>query len=191
MNHILKIIIISSLLFNFGVGMLTPIYAIFVGEIGGDVLTASYSFALFTGSVGILTFIFGKVEDGLNKKKLYVIGAGLNVLAIGGYNFISEPLHLFIVQGILGITTAMIYPVFDTLFSTNLKKGKEAFEWSIWEGSTFVAIAASSVVGGIIVSTLGFGYLFMIMTSFAFMAFVNAIFITKHRKISSLFRASS
>lgn len=179
MHKILKILITSSIFYNFTAGMLGPIYAIFAQRIGGDILVASSAIAIYTAIIGVLILIFGRFEDRLDKKRVFVIGRGINVIGIAGYIFVASPTDLFIVQGILGVGIAMMNPTFEAMYSRGLRKGHEAFEWSVWEGSINIVLAGAAILGGIIASTLGFTSLFIFMTSTALAGFIAATFVVK------------
>lgn len=188
MHRVLKVLISSSIFFNFAAGMFGPIFAIFVQRIGGDVLIASSSWAIYTAAVGILILVFGRFEDKLNKRKVFVTGRALNVVAISGYFFVQSPLHLFVVQGILGIAIAMMNPTFEALYSRGIRRGHEAFEWSVWEGSINLVIAGAAVLGGIIVTLFGFKTLFAIMTVVSFLSFIASTFLLKKNLWKQLHR---
>ena len=66
MRRILKILILSSFFINLAAGLFGPIYAIFVEEIGGDLLTAGTAYAIFAIASGSLIFMLGKWEDKVN-----------------------------------------------------------------------------------------------------------------------------
>ncbi len=179
MHKILKILITSSIFYNFTAGMLGPIYALFALQIGGDILVASTAIAIYTAVIGALILIFGRFEDKLDKKKVFIAGRAINVVGIAGYIFVSSPTDLFIVQGILGIAIAMMNPTFEALYSRGLRKGHEAFEWSVWEGSINLVVAAAAIIGGLVAATLGFKVLFIFMAVTALLGFVTATFLTK------------
>jgi len=177
MHKILKILITSSMFYNFTAGMIGPIYAIFAQKIGGDILVASSAIAVYTLVIGILILLFGRIEDRLDKKKVFIIGRAINVVGIAGYLFVSSPLDLFLVQGILGVAIAMMNPTFEALYSRGLRKGHEAFEWSVWEGSINIMLSIAAITGGFVAATFGFQTLFLMMTGVAVMGFISATFI--------------
>lgn len=179
MHKILKILITSSIFYNFTAGMLGPIYAIFAQKIGGDILVASTAIAIYTAVIGILILVFGRFEDKLDKKKVFIAGRAINVVGIAGYLFVSSPTDLFIVQGILGIAIAMMNPTFEALYSRGLRKGKEAFEWSVWEGSIHLVLATAAIVGGLVATIFGFQALFVFMTGAAVMGFVTSTLLVR------------
>lgn len=187
MHRILKILISSSIFYNFAAGMLGPIFAIFAKQIGGDILVASSSIAIYAAVVGFLILVFGKFEDRLDKRKVFIAGRGINVVGIAGYLFVSSPLDLFLVQIILGIAIAMMNPTFEALYSRGLRKGHEAFEWSVWEGSINLVVAAAAIIGGLVATFFGFKVLFIFMTASAFVSFIAANFVVRE-KIWSVLR---
>lgn len=188
MHKILKILTASSIFYNLTAGMLGPIYALFAQEIGGGLFVASSAIAIYTAVIGILILVFGRLEDKLNKRKVFIAGRAINVVGISGYLFVSSPLDLFIVQGILGVAIAMMNPTFEALYSRGLRKGHEAFEWSVWEGSIHLVLAGAALVGGFIASTMGFKTLFIVMSMTSFVGFLMSTLLVK-KNIWSVLRS--
>src|SRR3989344_4862482 len=137
MRRPMKVLLAASFLASFGLGMFGPIYAIYVKEIGGDILDASLAWAAFTFVTGALTIILGRMEDKVfDKKKIIVFGYFLLAIASLGYYFVRSPIDLLYIQVVLGIGFAIIGPAWDAIYSLSLDKGKESFEWSLWEGGS-------------------------------------------------------
>lgn len=179
MHKILKILIASSMFYNFTIGMIGPIYAIFAQKVGGDIFVASSAIAIYNLVVGALILLFGRIEDRLDKKKVFIVGRAINVVGIAGYLFVSTPLDLFLVQGILGVAIAMMNPTFEAMYSRGLRKGHEAYEWSVWEGSINIVLSVAAITGGIVAAVFGFQVLFLFMTAMSIMGFVSATFVMK------------
>ena len=71
MQNGLKILIVADAFANLALGMLGPIYAIFVGEIGGDILDVGWAYFTFTFTSGVVLYLISKWEDRvLHKEKL-------------------------------------------------------------------------------------------------------------------------
>ncbi|MBI4894812.1 MAG: MFS transporter [Candidatus Aenigmarchaeota archaeon] len=191
MHKILKILITSSMFYNFTAGMIGPIYAIFAQKIGGDIFVASSAIAVYTLVIGVLILLFGRIEDRLDKKKVFIVGRAINVVGIAGYLFVSTPMDLFLVQGILGVAIAMMNPTFEALYSRGLRKGHEAFEWSVWEGSINIMLSVAAITGGFVAAVFGFQALFLLMTAMAVMGFVSATFIMEENIWSQMRRIVS
>ena len=191
MHKALKILIISSMFWNFSIGLLTPIFAIFVQQMGGGIIEASRAWFLYTLLVGVSIVTFGQIEDKISKRKMFLIGRILFTMGAASYFFVENIEHLYFVQIVLAISLAIIDPAFNALFSKSLRKGKESTEWSIWEGAIYVVIALGSIVGGVVASVYGFKTLFVVMAiSAALSTLTAAMLIRKNmwRTLASRFR---
>jgi MFS family permease len=165
MHKAIKILLLSSLFFNISAGAFGPIYAIFVEKIGGDLLTASTSWAIYSGVIGVLTIVFGKFETKWNQRKLIVLGYALEAFINLGYIFIRTPFHLVMLQAALGVVIAFHNPAWDSIFSKSIDKGKETEDWGYWEGSTRIIAGIGAIIGGAIVTVFGFRTLFLLMAA--------------------------
>lgn len=160
----LKILLFADFFMLLAFGMITPIYAIFVEEIGGDILSASGAWAIFALTSGFLIWLFGKWEDRVKHlEKMVFLGYLLRCLGFLGYFFVVNKYHLFGVQILLGMSLAMSTPAYDSLYSKFLSKGKFASEWGAWEAMNMIVGGVAALFGGIIANYFGFKTLFIIM----------------------------
>ncbi len=164
MRSLLKLLLAADFFALLGMGMITPIYAIFVEQIGGDILDASGAWAIYAFVSGILMYIIGKWED---RRKHYarmlLAGYLLRSLAFLSYFFVQNTIQLFGVQIILGLSLAVTTPSYDALYSKNLGKGRYATEWALWESMNMIVAAIAALIGGVIAGYFGFKTLFAIM----------------------------
>ena len=115
-NHPLKILLFTNGLILFSGAMLGPIYALFVDEIGGDLLDASLAGATFSLTAAIVVFIFGKLSDSVRENELLVVlGYALMGTGFCLYTVVDSMGTLLFVQVIIGIGEAMYSPSFDAL----------------------------------------------------------------------------
>lgn len=164
MQRKLKILLFASSLSMLAAGFLGPIYAIFVEEIGGDILTAGTSYAVFSIAAGLLIFFVSRWEDHVkHQEKLVVLGYALGVLGFLGYLLIRNPFDLFVVQVVFGIGAAVGTPAYDGLYSKHLDKGKFASEWGAWESMAYIITGISAAIGGFVVSLYSFKVLLTAM----------------------------
>lgn len=105
----------------------------------------------------------------------------MNTIGIAGYIFASNPIQLFIVQGILGVAVAIMNPTFEAIFSGSLDRGKESREWSLWEGSINIVYAGAALFGGVIAELYGFKILFIVMTVASGLAAAAATFLLRRK----------
>jgi len=180
MNKTIKILLLISSFFIMAGSLLSPIYAIFVQDIGGDVLTAGTTYSVYAIISGILIYFIGKWEDRVkNQEKLIVLGYFIALISYVGYIFIRRPIELFFVQSLLGISEAIRTPLYDGLYSKNLDRGKFASEWGIWESMNWIITGISAIIGSVIATYFGFMFVLILMAAFALFGFISSLFLLK------------
>lgn len=161
-------------------GLLAPMYAIYVEKIGGDILTATNAWALFSITGGILIILIGRLTDRVKEPEYFIV-AGFLTAAVGylGYLTVKGPGHLFIVQAILGVAMALMTPAHDALYTQHLDGGRFASEWGFWEGMWLITEAIAAFVGGIVVTYFGFQALFILMATMSLLTGFYILFLPR------------
>lgn len=164
-NKALRIIFATNGLILFAAAMLGPIYALFVEEVGGDLLDASFAAAIFALVAGITALFSGYYSDKLPDNKI-VLMTGYVSIALGFaiYMHVESMVGLAVAQMILGFGEAIYGPAFDEEFTRHIDKGYAGREWSYWETMNYFSIAIGAPVGGMLVSKFGFDVMFGIMS---------------------------
>ncbi|MBT3582277.1 MFS transporter [Candidatus Woesearchaeota archaeon] len=183
MKKQLKILLAADSFFVLAAGLFGPIYAVYVQQIGGDLLTAGGAYSAFAFTSGILIYLIGKWEDHVKHlDKLLIASYALSCFGFVGYLLIQRPLHLFAVQIVFGIAGAINKPAYDALYSKYLAKTKAASQWGAWEGMVWISSAIGAVVGGYIAQIYGFRTLFTIMLGISIIGLIAVSFLVKKSK---------
>ncbi|MFT4313044.1 MAG: MFS transporter [Candidatus Woesearchaeota archaeon] len=185
----LQVLLYSSFYLNLSLGLLGPIYALFVQEIGGDVVAAGTSFAIFSIVCGILIIFISRWEDSFsNLYSLFFLSRILCLIAVIGYLFVQTVWHLYIVQFVLGVALAIGNPPFDTLYTKNLNPDKMTSQWGIWEAQYQIVLGISAILGGWIVYLFGFQILLVVMVFLNICAVIYAFILYKRHKLEEFGR---
>jgi len=164
MHKQLKIFLVVLSFFILAGGMFGPIYAIFVVDIGGDILVAGTAWAIFMIVSGIGIFIMGKIQDKLKRDKPIII-SGYTLISLGflAYFFVSNTTQLFLVQILLGLGTMVVVPARDSFYTKYLEKGKIASQWAAWESLWYILGGIAAILGSFFAKIFGFKALFLLM----------------------------
>lgn len=177
----LKLLLLADTWATLALGLIGPIYALFVEEIGGDILDASWSYFAFMFTTGFVMYLVGHWEDKIHhKEKLVVLGYSLTTVGCFSYIFVSDQTSLIVTQIILGVASALCVPAFDALYSDLLDKEREASEWSFEEAMIYMVTAIASVAGGYIANIYSFRFLFFIMFLISLMSVITSAFLLSH-----------
>ncbi|MBT3419048.1 MAG: MFS transporter [Candidatus Magasanikbacteria bacterium] len=175
LNKALRILLSTNAMILMAGAMLGPIYAIFVEDVGGDLLDASLAGGIFALVAGITTLLSGKYSDKIrNSKWVIILGYAIMGLGFLSYVWVDSVIYLFIVGAIIGLGEAIYSPVFDALYSKHMDKRKAGALWGAWESMDYFTAAVGAIIGGAIVTAFGFEVLFISMAS---LCFVSALYI--------------
>ncbi|MCA9358731.1 MFS transporter [Candidatus Kaiserbacteria bacterium] len=165
LNRSLRILLATNALILMSGAMLGPILAIFVKDIGGDLLDASFAAATFAIVAGVTTLLMGRWSDKVKESELIiVVGYLLIGIAFFLFLFVDSVADLLFVQVIIGLGEAIYSPAFDSVYTKHLTDGKTGSGWGAWEAMNYFMITAGATVGGFIASRYGFDPLFIIMS---------------------------
>lgn len=179
-NKALRILLATNGLVLLSAAMIGPIYALFVEDVGGNLLYASLTGGVFAFAAGLTTLFAGKFAD-KHKRDEILVAIGYSIMGLGFflYIFANSIWFLFAIEIILGFSEAFYSPSFDALFSRHITRKKAGREWGAWESMNYFSIALGAAIGGIIVNKFGFNVVFIIMST---LCFASAIYIFRLRK---------
>jgi MFS family permease len=150
--------------------MFAPIQAVFVQEIGGDILDAALASSFFAIAAGFVVLVSGKFADKhRHKQKLVAFGYALTGMGFLMYLHVDSVYTLFAVQIWVGMSQAFTTPAFDALYTANLGSSKkQSSRWGLWEAGNYFSIALGGLVGGLTAKYAGFDALFILMAAICF-----------------------
>jgi MFS transporter, OPA family, sugar phosphate sensor protein UhpC len=164
MNRTLKLLIMSDALVFTGFGLITPILAVYINTsiTGGTIAAIGLMSTIFLITKTIFQLLFAKIFQ--PKHRFYMVWLGTFLIACVPiiYLLASHMWHFYLAQFIYGVGGGLAYPAWFSLFASNLSKGKQGFEWSIYSGSVGVGAGIAAFVGSNLASSLGFPLTFLI-----------------------------
>lgn len=170
LNRPLRIILAVDFLVLTSAAMLTPIQAVFVEDIGGDILDAGLASSIFAVVAAGVVMIAGRSSDRVKHKQRLV---ALGYLATGAgflaFLWVDSVFKLFVVQAWIGMSQAFMAPAFDALYTDQIgSKRREGSRWGLWEAGNYLAIAVGGAIGGLVAKFWGFDKLFVLMAVICF-----------------------
>lgn len=181
-NRLVKYFIWSDLFLVAGMGMIAPIFAIFIVDRieGATVITVGVAAAVYwiiKSLVQLPLAVYLDRTDG-ERDEFYTLVGGLLLVAFVaiGFIFITKIWHLFFLQAFNAVAFAMYTPAWSGIFSRHLDKDKPAFEWTLNSTTLGFAHGVTGAVGGILASQFGFNVVFLFSALLSFVAVVIIFF---------------
>lgn len=179
----MKFLLIADAWANLGIGMIGPIWTIFVEKVGGDILDAGFAYFVFLLTSGVVMYLISKWEDHVkHKEKLIVISYFLFAIGCFSYLFVHDKTTLLIPQVILGVATAILCPVFDAIYSSYIIKKEETSDWGTWEAMAYIVTAFAALLGSYLANEFGFRILFLFMFLASLIAALVSIGLFRNKK---------
>ncbi len=159
MNRTMKLLMLSDIFVLTGFGLIQPILAIFInGDVaGGTVLTAGLASTIFLVIKSLVQLPFGRYIDSHTRKTRWLMIGTMLMAGVPVIYLSADSIYqVYLAEAIYGLGSGLAYPTWLGLWSTNLDKGRESFQWSIYSTSTGLGTAATGTLGAVVASLLGF-----------------------------------
>jgi len=177
-NKIIRGLITADFALIFSYGLFAPIFAVFVLEWieGSRLEIAGLAVALYWVA-RVLTTIpisrFMDVSKG-DRDEYYFLLFGTIVWVIVPLFFLvaSTPIHIYIIQIILGVAGSMRVQAWRILFTRHLDKGEVGYEWSLEDVGIGIATAASAYIGAFLADRFGFTYVILLVSAAYFVSVI-------------------
>jgi len=164
-SKINRFLLAASFTAYFSESLFGPIYAIFVKNIGGDVLAAGASYGIFAIVGGLFIFTVGRTNFfKTHSRGMVVLGFGMLALGGIGYLIVRNSEQLFLLQIFMGIADGILEPSWNGIFSAGLSEEQSIHFWSIFGAGQKIAIGIGGLIGGLLVTIWSFQTLFIIVT---------------------------
>lgn len=158
-----KILLAGAGFWWLGEGLFGPLFAVFAGRVGGNLLDITWAWATYLLVTGVLEIYVGKISDKIGHERLMIAGYILNAALTFCYLIIHTPFELFALQAGLGVALAFADPTWDALYAKYEDGRKAGFIWGLEQGTESLITGISILIGGLIVSYYSFTALFVIM----------------------------
>lgn len=164
MNKTLKLLLIADIFTVTGFGLIDPIISIFVADRidGGTIAAAGIASSVFLIVKSFVQLPFSKYIDRNHSSRVrwLIVGGAIMTVVPFLYAVVGSVYPFYIAQVLYGIGSGLAYPTWLSLWSTNLDKGKESYEWTLYSTVTSLGVALAGTVGGLIADAYGFSLTF-------------------------------
>jgi len=155
-----------STLSSLGVGLLGPIYPIFVvNRFSASFIDFGLSYAILCSVAAIFKTPAGRLVDIYGKKKIFFVGIMIGAICSLSYVFILNLMQLYVVDFFFGLSYALQRPALLAL-AADLSDDNRGLFLGAFESAYDVAEAIAAVLSVLIVSQFGFEPIFLISSSF-------------------------
>lgn len=188
-NRVIKILVTSDFILNYGWGLFGPIFALFIAQriTGGDLSkaleVAGLAAFFYWIPKSILQIPIGRYLDKNHGEKDDFVFMVLGTFVAGFIPFIyliaSSPWHIYAAQIIHAIAMSLVIPSWMAIFTRHIDKGKEALEWGMESTAIGIGAGIAAALGGTAASIFGFEIVFILAGVFTIFSAILLLLIRK------------
>ncbi len=188
-NPVVRFLIISETISAGAVGLLGPIFALFIADfiVGSNEAVVGLAAGIFLLSKSVFQIPIAHFLDRVRGERddfwFLFCSTILTALIPLLYLVINTPMELYAVQFALGLITAATYPSFMAILTRHMDRGKEGTEWGIYFTLTDISAALLAIIGGFVAVTAGFPVLITAVVVISLMSAVLMIPIRPYLKL--------
>lgn len=189
-NKIIFFLIKADFWFYSALGLVAPIFAVFLTDKlkDGSIEVAGFAVAIYWIAKAIFEIPIAKFLDKRKGERddliFLVIGYFIVGLIHFGYTQATLSWHIYILEFLYAIAMAIAMPGWSAIFTRHIDKGREGFEWSIEHVAYGVGVGITGALSGILVSKYGFNAVFIIAGIIAIIGSLIPLFVYKDVNVS-------
>lgn len=178
-------ILIGSFTMILNNSMLNPAVPQLMKVFNSDAVATGWVITIFMVTMGMTMPVTGYLGDKWGKKRLYILGLGLFVVGsiLGMFSWNLSSLILF--RGIQGVGGGIMMPLSMALIFANFPKKERGLATGVWGISAMMAPTVGPTVGGILIETGSWHYLFACNIPFGLLGIVIAAKYVKETETDS------
>lgn len=186
-NKTIRILIISDFFLFFAVGLLSPIFAVFILEnIGNKIEVVGFAASCYWITRVIMVIPLSRLMDRIkgefDEYSFMVIGTFLISIIPLLYIIASDPWHIFLIQIANGLSYSMAVPAWRIIFTNHIDRKVVGFEWSLEDVGVGIATASSAAIGAFVADRFGFNILFGAISFFGIISTLILLTLGREKK---------
>ncbi|MEK6863252.1 MAG: MFS transporter [Nanoarchaeota archaeon] len=166
MNRVIKLLMLSDVFVLTGFGLVQPILAIFIKDniVGGTIFAAGLASTMFLITKSAIQLPFSRYVDLHDDKIKWLIVGTFFISCVPFIYILSDHIYyIYAAEIVRGIGSGLAFPTWLGLWSTNLDKRKESFEWSLYSTLVSVGTAVTAAIGALVAEYVGFTATFILV----------------------------
>ena len=189
-NRIIFFLIKADFFFFSALGLIAPIFAVFLTDQlkDGSVKVAGFAVAIYWIVKSIFEIPVAKFLDKHKGEKddLLFLVAGYFIVALihFGYTQVTLSWHIYILETLYAIAMAIAMPGWSAIFTRHIDKGREGFDWSIEHVCYSIGTGIAGALSGILVTRYGFNTVFIIAGIIAMIGSLIPLFVYRNVNVS-------
>lgn len=143
-------------------GLIGPFYVVYVEKLSGGMEKLGIAFSIMIFLQSLTTYFAGHYSDKLGRKPFLIVTAYADAVILLFYTVITQTSHLYILQGLLGVTNGINGTIRTSLLGDLTKKEKRGSMVGRFDAIVSFSSAIGLALSGYLVKFYGLKFLFYV-----------------------------
>ncbi|MFA4915659.1 MAG: MFS transporter [Syntrophales bacterium] len=165
-------------------GLVGPFYVLYVSKISGTTEKLGIAFSIMVLVQSLTSYVVGRYSDKLGRKPFLLMIGLLDASILLAYTVADKTYHIYILQGLLGVTNAMGMTVRGTILGDLTKRERRGTDIGKYNAIVGIFSAIGIVLGGFITKIYGLKSIFYLGAAVIFISTILIFFIPEPKDVS-------
>ena len=141
-------------------GLIGPFFAVYIAELGGGLEKLGFAFSVMILVQAVASYFIGFYSDRLGRRPFLFFTAYLEAVVLLSYTVITRPYQIYILQALLGVSSAIASTVRESLLGDLTKRENRGSDVGKFNAVVGIFAGAGLALGGYMTKFFGLKSIF-------------------------------
>ncbi len=176
-NKGIKVFTALSSVWGIVYGLVGPFYVLYVSKISGTTEKLGIAFSIMILVQSLTSYAVGRYSDRMGRKPFLLMTGLLDAAILLAYTVADSTYHIYILQGLLGVTNAMSLTIRGTILGDLTKRERRGTDIGKFNAIVGIFSGIGIALGGYITNVYGLKSIFYLGAAVIFLSSFLLVFI--------------
>ena len=156
----IRVFTVLSSIWGVVYGLVGPFYVLYISKISGTTEKLGIAFSIMVLVQSLTSYVVGRYSDKMGRKPFLLMMGLLDAAILLAYTVADKTYHIYVLQGLLGVTNAMSMTIRGTILGDLTKTEKRGTDIGKYNAIVGIFSGIGIVIGGYVTKIYGLKSIF-------------------------------